>query len=179
MDELSERFQDQFTRIENGRVNEPVTIAVTNKFPSCFFQVLTVGIKPTTNAERRSNNIASCMSPANDYNIGNSYQCSNNKFTDCVLIRQSSYRYFQVLQYFFYLKIKGTLLEFYIQCFIALDIFMSSQQGRPGISTTIIMTLCMNSTCTSYWMSLILNMSEICCQLPTTMTFQVLRRAGY
>ena len=87
INEFSARFQAYMSRIENGRVNEPVTILETDQFPTHFFCSATRGWSLEEGAGQALFDDCNTMG----YQLGSAVHCQ-----DCVHLLESSYRYQQV-----------------------------------------------------------------------------------
>ena len=88
INEFAPRFEAYMTRIENGRVNEPLTILETDHFPTHYFCSATKGwtgfLGDGPQALFDQCNIEG-------YELGGGDDCKG-----CVQLLQSSYRYLQV-----------------------------------------------------------------------------------
>ena len=87
MNEVAKKFGDNYTRIEYGKINEPVAIYLTHKFPTPFFQISILGLEEWEDPEGISEG-NSCNKHGSGYGAGTFYECSSQcTKEDCVLIR--------------------------------------------------------------------------------------------
>ena len=100
MNEVAYRFDFYMTRIETGRVNEPITIMETNQFPTHFFCSATRGWPGHLDPDTVSPEVV--LQDCNTAGYDSGFVCDGqrNHGYDCVLLEQSNYRYLEVTQTF-------------------------------------------------------------------------------
>ena len=91
VNDMAAKFDAYMTRIENGRVNEPLTAYVTGQFPTLLFCAVPNGWEGNPMEHPGVDLLEDCNTDG--FNLG----ChDNSQLDECALLLQSDYRYLQV-----------------------------------------------------------------------------------